>query len=61
MPVTTQWMLGNAVEKEAPHHKSIEALWNLKWREPVSIAQQFYVLTSLRYFQQVQTWSLSIS
>ena len=28
--------IGERIDKKAPHHDSIEALWETKWKRPVS-------------------------
>lgn len=35
--VKTDWILGEAFEVRSPHHESIKALWETKWRFPVGI------------------------
>lgn len=36
VPEKTSWILGEAFEKRMPHHESIKALWETKWKFPVS-------------------------
>lgn len=33
--VKTDWILGKAFDIRSPHHDSIKALWETKWRFPV--------------------------
>lgn len=34
--IKTDWILGEAFDVRSPHHESIKALWETKWKFPVT-------------------------